>query len=189
MRMLDFIHQKDYERIIYKVRRHPITLLSAMLGFLLLFAVPVAVRWLVVTVFPTLLASAWLYPLLVLFASVYYLSIGLFAFTYLVSYYLDVLIITNDRLLTVEQQGLFSRTIAELDLYKIQDVTSTIKGIFPSIFRYGDLLVETAGAAEEFNIEQISNPEALRQAIMDLADEDRKHHAMTPAEAQTGIPQ
>ncbi len=117
--------------------------------------------------------------MLTLSASIYYLSIGIFFYTYFVNYYLDLLIITNDRLLHIEQEGIFARTISEVDLYKIQDITSTIDGFFPSMFNYGDLLIQTAGAVEKFSIVSIPKPESLRQKILDLAEEDRKFHSKT----------
>lgn len=176
MHLSAFIHQKSYEHIEYQVRRDGITFVPAALGFLILLALPVIGYNLILRQFPTLLDGPISYPLLVLAGSIYSLSVLLFFYTYFVTFYLDLLVVTNDRLLSVKQLGLFSRTIAETDLYKIQDVTSEVKGFFPTIFRYGTLRIQTAGAQEEFLVEHIPNPEGLRQAILDLAEEDRKHH-------------
>lgn len=176
MLLTSFIHQKPYEHIEYEVRRHPITLLPVSFFFIILLAMPVGVYVLIGRWFPDLLASATIMPLLILLGITYLLSVGLFYYTYFVSFYLDLLVLTNDRLLHIEQAGLFSRTISEVDLYKIQDVTSEVKGIFPTAFGYGDLLVQTAGKLEEFKIHDIPHPEAFRQQILDLADGDRKFH-------------
>ncbi|MBI5729165.1 MAG: PH domain-containing protein [Candidatus Magasanikbacteria bacterium] len=175
-----FIHQKPYEHIVYKVRHHLITLVPAILGFLVLLAIPAVLYLLIVRLFPSLLLGTFSYPLLVLAGSIYCLSIILFFYTYFVSFYLDLLIVTNDRLLHIEQQGLFARTISEVDLYKIQDITSEINGIFPSVFNYGNLLIQTAGALEKFMISSVPHPEMLRQAILDLAEADRKFHNSNP---------
>ena len=91
-----FIRQKLYEHIVYKVRRHIITLVPAILGFLVLLAIPVALYLLITRLFPELLLGAFSYPLLVLAGSIYYLSVILFFYTYFVSFYLDLLIVTND---------------------------------------------------------------------------------------------
>lgn len=180
MALTNFIHQKSYERIVYKMRRHPITLVPAILGFLVLLAIPVALFLLITRLFPDLLSGTFSYPLLVLAGSSYYLSIILFFYTFFVSFYLDLLIVTNDRLLHIEQQGLFARTISEVDLYKIQDITSTVAGIIPSFFNYGNLLIQTAAAMEKFMIVTVPHPEMLRQAILDLAEADRKFHSSNP---------
>src|SRR3989344_2375706 len=40
----------------------------------------------------------------------------------LVTYYLDVLIVTNERLVHIEQKGVFHRVISETRLSRIQDI-------------------------------------------------------------------
>ncbi len=182
MHLSSFIHQKSYEKIVYQVRRNAITLLPAFFGFLLLLILPFLLYRVLGSAWPNMLMNPISFPILTLLTSTYYLSSGLFFYTYFTTFYLDVLIVTNDRLLWVKQQGLFARTISELDLYKIQDITSEVKGVFPSLFRYGNLTIETAGATNEFYIENVSNPERLRQAIMDLAEEDRKYHENSKGE-------
>ena len=76
----------------------------------------------------------------------------------------------------VEQKNLFARTISEVDLYRIQDVTSEVKGFVAHFFNYGDLTIQTAGAQEKFFVRNIPNPHGLRQKLLDLADADRKYH-------------
>lgn len=176
MHLATFIHQKSYERIVYKVRRHLVTLIPGIIGFLVLLVMPVGVYILLQNIFPALLEGPRTFPLLVLAASVYYLSVVLFFYTYFVTFYLDLLVVTNDRLLHIEQHGLFARTISELDLYKIQDMSSSVKGVFASLFNYGDLDIQTAAAAEKFKIDNVPNPDKLRHAIAELAEEDRKYH-------------
>lgn len=176
MSLRSFIHQKSYEHIVHEVRRHPVTLVPAFLLFVLLLALPVGVYWLVANVFPTWLQGDISFPLLVLFASLYYLAIGVFVYTYFISFYLDLLVVTNDRLLDINQQGLFARTISELDLFKVQDVTSDVHGVFASLFNYGTVSIQTAGAVDRFIAENVPHPDALRQEILDLAEADRKFH-------------
>jgi uncharacterized membrane protein YdbT with pleckstrin-like domain len=90
--------------------------------------------------------------------------------------------VTNDRILNIEQQGLFSRTVSELDLINIQDVTSEVKGIIPTIFNYGTVHVQTAGEAARFVFEQVPAPERIRQRILEMVTEDKKReHAMLNA--------
>lgn len=173
MKLSAFIHQKSYEHIECQLRKHPVVLVPPLLLFLLLLAVPFVAQAIVVSVWPALLTSQTFLPLLILLGSIYFLSIGLFFFTYFVTFYLDLLIITNDRLLHIEQHGLFSRTVAELDLCNIQDATSEVHGFFSSLFRFGTLHIQTAGAGNQFIIKHIPNPEKLRQTILDLADKDR----------------
>lgn len=176
MTLSSFINKKLYEKIVYKVRRHPITLFPAIISLFILLAIPPAVFLLMMATTPSFLNNSKLVTFLTLLASTYYLSVGLFYYTYFVNYYIDLLVVTNDRLLVIKQQGIFARTISELDLYKIQDITSSIKGFFPTMFNYGNLLVQTAGEIQKFDIKKVPEPERLRQRILELAEEDRKFH-------------
>lgn len=176
MHLSSFIHQKSYEHIEHEIRRDPITLVPGIVGFLLLLILPTGLGWFLQTNYPSFFFEPVSFSIIILFAALYYLSIGLFFYTFFVTFYLDLLIITNDRLLHIEQHSLFSRTISELDLYKIQDVTSEVYGFIPSLFSYGTLQIQTAGAQEKFILDHIPHPESLRQTILDLAEGDRKHH-------------
>jgi uncharacterized membrane protein YdbT with pleckstrin-like domain len=62
-----------------------------------------------------------------------------------IDYYLDVWIITNRRVVNVEQKGLFMREVSELHYNKIQDITTEVHGFIPTILHYGDVYVQTAG--------------------------------------------
>jgi len=176
MSLSSLIHIKPYEKIIHALRRHPLTFLPTILLFLALILVPIALYIMISNMFPDLLAGPISYPLLVLFGSIYCLSLCLFFYTYFVDFYLDMWVITNDRLIDIEQTGLFARTIAEVDLYQIQDVTSDIRGLFPTIFNYGTISLQTAGTIPKFIFYNIPRPHKLREEILALASEDKKFH-------------
>lgn len=172
-----FIHAKSYEKIVCRLRRHWFTFLPAIAFFLLLLALPIGLYWIIALNFSGWLNSPIGFPILILFASIYYLSVILYFFTYFVTFYLDVLIMTNDRLVDVDQNSLFSRTVAEVDLYQIQDATSEVKGIFATLFNYGNVIIQTAGALPKFTLSNIPNPHQVRQMLMDLSAEDKKYHS------------
>ncbi|HLD34962.1 MAG TPA: PH domain-containing protein, partial [Patescibacteria group bacterium] len=172
----NFIRKKSYENIVAIIRRHPFTFLKTIIFFLVLFAVPALLYWLVNQLFPDLLAGRIIYPLAVMALSVYLLFVIVLFYSFFIDFYLDEMIITNDRLIDIEQNGLLARTIAETDLYLIQDVTSEIKGLFASIFKYGRVVIQTAGATPKFIVVDIPDPNGLRRLLLDLASEDKKFH-------------
>ncbi|MBD3311709.1 MAG: PH domain-containing protein, partial [Candidatus Magasanikbacteria bacterium] len=176
MNVAFLIKQKEYEKVVFTLRRHPITFIPILSLFLLLMAVPVALYFLIISMYPNLVDGQVFYPLAVLLASVYYLSIYLFFYAMFVDYYLDLWIVTNDRIIDIEQNGLFSRTISELDLFRIQDVTTEVHGFFSTLFRYGDLHVKTASANINIVFRNIPNPNKIREALIEMADIDRRFH-------------
>lgn len=170
------IKKKSYEKIEYVLRRHPITFVPQLLLSIILFVVPIAVYFMIKSIFPSILDGEIIFAIIVLSASIYYLSVLLFSFTHFVDFYLDVWIVTNDRVVDIEQFGLFSRTISELDLFRIQDVTTDIHGIFATFFKYGNLTVKTASTNLNLVFHDISNPNKIRQELLRLAHEDYKYH-------------
>lgn len=167
---------KSYEHIEMIVRKHPIFLLRNLLLFVILAAVPAGVAMMLQTVVPTLLTGPIAVPIVAVLGSIYYLAIWLFFFSTVLDYYLDIWVVTNDRLIAVEQGGLFARTISEMDLWLVQDVTSEIKGIAATIFSYGKLSVQSAAEQARFHFENCHGPNGIRQKILALAEEDRKYH-------------
>ncbi len=177
MSLHTLINQKSYEKIVFTVRRHPITFIPSIVFFALLLAAPIGLYWLISnsSINPYLQTQPG-FIIAVLGISMYYLSCLVFFYTNFVEFHLDLWIVTNDRLLDIEQKTLFHRTIAEVDLYQIQDASSEIKGIFPTIFNYGNIVLQTAGPLPKFLFRSVANPNYLREEILRLAAEDRKFH-------------
>jgi len=170
------IHQKGYEKIERVMRRDKIILLANLFFYFILFLIPVVLYFIFQSYLQDILIHNIWRPVLIIVTSIYYFSTWIFFFAAFLDYYLDTWIITNDRLLNVEQEGVFARTMAELDLYKIQDATSDSRGILPYLFGYGNVHIQTAGQAKKFELEQVPTPHEVRKLIMDLAEEDRKFH-------------
>lgn len=139
--------------------------------------IPFGFGWFVNNLFPNVLFTGPSNVLITLLVSVYYIGVVLFFYTEFIGFYLDLLIITNDRIVYVNQISIFSRSVAEMDLYQTQDVISDVKGFFPSFFHYGDVTIQNASAVTKFHFLRIPNPDKLRQLVLDLATEDRKFHA------------
>lgn len=182
-------NQKGYEKIESIVRRHWVTFVPILLFLIVLAVLPIGVYFLLANSLSSYLQNETYHVAGVLLGSIYYLSVILFFYTYFVEFHLDLWIVTNDRLLDIEQKTLFARTISEVDLFQIQDITSEIHGIFPSIFNYGDIILQTAGAVPKFTFRSVADPNKLRELILNLAAEDKKHHEKPHAPESQPQPQ
>ncbi len=91
-----------------------------------------------------------------------------FALISFLDYYLDIVILTNERIVEVEQKVLFGRSISELHLIDIQDVTSQTKGFLETLFNFGTVSVQTAGTTRYFVFKHLSNPRFIAQKITTL---------------------
>jgi hypothetical protein len=104
----------------------------------------------------------------ILAASIYLLFIiGLLLFGF-IDYYLDVYIVTNERIVDIEQNGFFRRKISELHLHQVQDVNAQVKGAFATMLHYGDIHIQTAGERENFIFKAVPNPYRISKIIVDL---------------------
>lgn len=77
-----------------------------------------------------------------------------------------VLIITNKRIVDIDQKGLFERTVSEIPFDKLEDVSYKRKGIFSTILRYGILRLQAKkehGLIIEFS--RIKKPQELQAYI------------------------
>lgn len=188
--MLDLHHLPGtdlQETQVYTYRAHPITLLPFLLTLIFLIAIPPGVYASFSVFQPELLADPGRMTLFVLGASIFFLFGILFMFQMFIDYWLDVFIVTDMRVLDIEQQGLFSRTVSELRLFRVQDVTAEIKGFWRTMFNYGNVFIQTAAEKERFEFINIAKPNEIAKMILDLAEEDRKNQ-LGEAVEEFGMP-
>ncbi|MCI0479236.1 PH domain-containing protein [Candidatus Uhrbacteria bacterium] len=175
------------ERTILVLRRHWITLLPLVFALLVVVLLP-PTAYVAIRVFaPTFFLDAARTAVFVLGASIFFLFTWLFLYQHFLDYYLDVWIVTDDRILNIEQHGLFARTVSELRLHRVQDVTSEVHGFIRTMFDYGDVHIQTAGERQRFEFEEIPRPNAVAKAVMDLAEKERKEH-LEQAVEEFGMP-
>jgi uncharacterized membrane protein YdbT with pleckstrin-like domain len=98
--------------------------------------------------------------------SIALLFIWLQFMTAFTDYFLDIWVVTDKRIIDIEQKGLFNREFSEFRLERIQDVTVEVRGILPTLLHYGDVHVQTAGEAREFIFLQVPYPHKIKNRIL-----------------------
>lgn len=176
MRLDHLPNQRKDEKVELFLRRHWFAVLTIVLAFLVLTIVPVSVGYVFLDEVKNILDHSLFGPVLVIMSSMYFLAVWLFAFIEFTDYYLDVWIVSNERIINIEQQGLFHRTASELHLTAVQDVTSEVRGIIHTVFDYGDVHVQTAGEKGRFVFKSIYQPEKVKEHVIRLVEEDKRRH-------------
>ena len=164
---------KEGETKVFFLRRHWIVPVKIIVNTVLFFLLPIILWFFFGGYLEVFLVKDLGRAIFIIFLSIYYLSIWLFFYHTLIDYWLDVWIVTTRRILHIEQRGLFYRTIAELELSRIQDLTSSVRGIVPTFLGYGTIFVQTAAELPRFIFRQIPNPETVRAKIMELVKKTR----------------
>ena len=166
----------ENEKIIKVIRRDIFILFKKVLLFACLIIFPFLFFYLMLIKYPAFLVGELSYPLIVLSSSAYYIFVWLFFFFSFIDYYLDVWIITNERIIDIRQQGFFSRVISEQRLFRVQDVTSEVHGFFTTIFKYGDVYIQTAGSKQRFFFQEVPSPEEIRNIIIKLVERNKEKY-------------
>jgi len=97
--------------------------------------------------------------------------LGLFIlFRTLFLWHSNQLIITTHRVVDIDQNGFFDKIISEVSYDKIEDVFGRIKGVFGTIFRYGELNIQTGAGKVQIALERIKQPVVLQGQINELRD-------------------
>lgn len=164
---IEFKGKKVDENIILLLRRHWLVFVFRFLPFLFLFVGLAIFHTAGITVF-SFLGLTFDLNLFYLVESFLAVFVWLALFITWVNFYLDVWIVTDSRIVNIEQIALFSRNISELKHNKIQDVTSEVQGIIPTLFSYGNVFIQTAGNKQRFVFRQIPDPTNTRNIIMQL---------------------
>lgn len=100
----------------------------------------------------------------------YFLLIALLwviGFSVITDYILDVVRITNKRIIDIDQKGFFSRNIASIRLEDVQDITIDTVGLIPTLLKFGTIKIQSSGAQNEFVIKGVRHPEHVKAAILE----------------------
>ncbi len=89
------------------------------------------------------------------------------AFTVFTRAHLNLWIVTSKRVVNIKQVGFFNRRVESFLLSHVQDITTEVRGLVPTIFGFGTVRVETAGEeSRTFRMQGLPNPEAMRDLII-----------------------
>jgi predicted membrane protein len=154
------IQLKEQERIIATVRRYGLTYFwHGFLVVLLLSAAFFFMFW--------LFAHDWWGQTL------FGLDLGVAFLLLLRTIFLwqkNQLLVTTHRVIDIDQRGFFDKTVSEISYDQIEDVFGKIKGVFGTIFRYGEINIQTGSGKVQICLQKIKQPVALQQQINELRE-------------------
>lgn len=164
---ISFAEQASNEKILLFLRRHIITNLFWMLIALVLLFTPIL--FFIFRSELQLLGTIEL-PLrfVIIFIIFYYLAVFAYAFINFLSWFYNVFIVTQKRIVDIDYSNIVIHNVAFTKLSHVQDVNYDQVGFIHSLFNYGNVFVQTAG--NEVNFEALSVPQPRRAAhiIADL---------------------
>lgn len=186
--LLERIQLEEGEVILKTVRKHWFVITTQLLSVAILFIVPLLALG-VLAFLPkewNLFAHHDAYrPLLAYGTSYWMLGVILFGFNTWTYYFLDLWLITDRRIIVIEQGSFFNRKVSSFRLERLQDIDAEIVGVIPTFLDFGTIRAQTASASEnEFVSSGLPRPRDL-QALIQAATDKRievlqQHHVITP---------
>lgn len=159
----EFAGQRENERIELMLFRHwyfiVLPIVQAIGIILLSLVIPIWfhwTKWIFSYGLTTLLYYGWL---------VFWICFMLYRY---LNWYRNRFIITNERVVDIDQRGLFNRKVSEAELDKVQNITHSVKGVFATMFNFGTIVVQSMGAGE-LTLEQVADPAGVQEEITRLA--------------------
>lgn len=160
-----FETQESQEKIILLLRMHWITNIKWILTTVLMVFVPIIFNF-----FPlfSFLPSNYQFIGLIL----WYLLVTAFIIEQFLTWFFNVYIITDERIIDIDFNGLLHREISEAKIDKIQDVKVSIRGIAASLMNYGDIIIQTAGEVPNFDFLAVPNPDKVAKVLQGLRTQE-----------------
>ena len=165
---LVFTNLDDDEEILLFLRRHLITNSPWIFKAILASLVPLLFL-IFLSFFGVILPEDYTFTL-VLF---YYLMLLGYIFVQFISWFFNITLITNQRVVDIDFSQLVFESVAATKLPQLEDVSYHQVGVLASVFDYGDVTVQTAGKASNFLFAQVPHPEKVVHLINNLIAKER----------------
>jgi len=173
MLLFEKIQLEDGEHVLSTVRKHWFIITMELLTVVIIAVLPLlllAITTLIPTTIPITIAET--YTLFIIYGlSVWLLLSTLMGFTIWTNYYLDLWVITDRRIIVIDQIHFFNRKVSSFRLERLQDIKVTVRGIIPTLLNFGTIRAQTAGANESnFASGGMPDPREVQSIIQGAMD-------------------
>lgn len=155
--------QHDNENIILLIREHPVTQIPWILNTLGLLLILFLLNF----VLPGILN-----PIQILFLNIFSLAL-IFAYAWLnfLRWYFQVGLVTDQRILDIDFTSVLYKEVTIAQLANVEQIESKSGGYIGTLFNYGDVFVQTAGAEIDIEFPNTPDPSDVVKLINQLTSE------------------
>jgi len=163
-----FQAQKKDESIILFLRPHLLTNLPwVFLGIFLIF-LPLIIMKILPMLGINFLSSEIIAHFTTTYIIFYYLIASSYILINFLTWFYNIFIVTADRIIDIRYSDIVIHNVSETNLHHIEDVRYSQSGVIPTLFNYGNLYAQTAGASENFEARSIPKPKEVTDVIASL---------------------
>lgn len=169
------------EQVIITCRKHWVVYWLDAIALFVLFLLPYVV-YRVLGLDHAIDFSGKNYNLAVFFYAGWFLLLWAYFFIVWTNVYLDAWIITDRRIIDIDQISLFHRKVSDFRIEKIQNITIEEGGFIANMMGYGSIHVETAGEDEDLRFDMLPRPYKIRDMISEAHDKCMARITQNPLE-------
>lgn len=162
-----FSDQNSDEHIILVLRKHPITQLKWIITAIVLAIMPFLFNGIAILDF--LPINYQLAGLII-----WYLLLSGFILESFLTWFFNVYIITDERIIDVDFLSLIYRNISTAKIDNIEDVTATTGGAIQAMFDFGSVQIQTAAEKREFEFDAVPHPNRVSKLLNELLLEEER---------------
>jgi hypothetical protein len=104
----------------------------------------------------------------------WYLLVGGFILENFLSWYFNVYIVTDERIVDIDFYSLIYKEVSGAKIENIQDVTFTMGGVIRALFNFGTIYIQTAGEKREFDFEDVPRPQQVAKFLNEMYLEEER---------------
>lgn len=173
--LFEKIKLEEEEKVLKVVRRHWFIITVELFGILVVAMLPffVLVGYILLPESMKLVAVPFdtYMPHIILGISLWLVLTLMSGFMIWTHYFLDLWVITDHRIIAIEQIHFFNRNVSIFRLERLQDIEYTINGILATLLNFGVISAQTAGHTEHnFRSPGMPDPRGLQAAIQQAMD-------------------
>ncbi|MBI4059103.1 hypothetical protein HY404_02560 [Candidatus Microgenomates bacterium] len=165
---VSFETQDPQEKIILFLRKHPIINLPWIIIAVILLLAPTFI----LPIFPLLSFLPAKFQLVAILG--WYLVTVAFILENFLSWFFNVDIVTDERVIDIDFHNLIYREVSETKIDKVQDVTYKMGGVLRAMFNYGDVFLQTAGTVPNFQFLAVPRPDEVVKVLQALRMEEEQ---------------
>ena len=163
--MLKLQNLREWEQLEVVVKMHRI--IYVIIWFYLLL-------WIILTTVLFMILTINMFVLMLII--IFWMIFSMFLFIEWLNHELDLFIVTNNRIIWVEQISFLNRTVSECNLWQVQEVNSRTSWIFSNILNYGTILIQTAWNRTTLKMDFAPDSMQAARKILNVVDTYRNNN-------------
>ncbi len=159
--MLNLENMRPWEKVLTVIKRHWVVYIILWVYFII---------WIIISI-SLFVVLTWIISILTNIS--FWLIFSIFLYIEWLNHELDMYVITNNRVIWIDQISFLNRTVSECNLWQVQEVNSKTSWLFANILNYWTISIQTAW--NKTTLQMWFCPDSIQAArkILNIVDDYR----------------